>query len=191
MIILNGTKTIPIVCQQPKRLSVACNQVGQVGDSVSPTRPIVAGCHVGQWLLIVGPPNIRLIMAKVIAGIAREEEVRVLDCGNMLDWFQIQMYLHDKPEALRRVSVEQANSCPEALQQLETMPSIAAPFVVLHLLYPFYNDDRMIKTRKKLLQGCLENLNRLEQFAGGAGTLEKIGYFEGSLSIQLFDNRSQ
>jgi hypothetical protein len=73
-----------------KRLSVSCNQIGQVGDSVSPTRPIVACGHVGQWLLIVGPNTIRPILANVIAGLAIEEPVRVLDDGpwrnRIFDW---------------------------------------------------------------------------------------------------------
>ncbi len=68
-----------------KRLSVSCNQVG-------------------HWLLLVGPNTIRPILANVIAGLAIEEPVRVLDCGRMLNGIEISMNLRDRPEALERVS---------------------------------------------------------------------------------------
>jgi hypothetical protein len=54
------------------------------------------------------------------------------------------------------------------LKALEDTPSIAAPFVVLNLLHPFYNDSLVIATRKRLLRECLEHLNRLSKTAGGA-----------------------
>jgi hypothetical protein len=131
-----------------KRLSVSLNQVG-------------------HWLLLVGPNTIRPILAKIIAGLAIEEPVRVLDCGRMLNGIEISMNLRDRPEALDRVSFTRASSCPEVLKVLEDTPSIAVPFVVLNLLHPFYNDSLVIATRKRLLKECLGHLNRLSKTAGG------------------------
>jgi hypothetical protein len=40
--------------------------------------------HTGQYILLVGPKMIRHLMTTVIAGLAENEEVRVLDCGNTI-----------------------------------------------------------------------------------------------------------
>jgi hypothetical protein len=48
------------------------------------------------------------------------------------------------------------------------MPAVPEPFVVLDLLNTFYDGSVKIGERKRLLQGCLENLERLVQNAGGA-----------------------
>jgi hypothetical protein len=140
----------------------------------SPKRLTVSGNQVGKWLLIIGPRSIRHIMMNVIAGIAEQENVNVLDGGNspengdgQFDPYQVGWLLRDKPEAYARINLMRAANCYQVLALLEQTPSMPVPFVVLDLLNTFYDHSVKIGERKRVLQGCLENLNRLEQFAGG------------------------
>jgi hypothetical protein len=53
------------------------------------------------------------------------------------------------------------------LALLEQIPSMPVPFVILDLLHTFYDHTVKIEERKRLLRGCLENINRLARSAGG------------------------
>jgi hypothetical protein len=148
--ILEAKFTLP---KKPARLTVTCDQVG-------------------KWLLIVGPHQVRHMMMTVIAGLAEHEPIRVLDGRNSpenehVDWLEIAQLLRGKPNALDRISIRRANSCYQVLRLLERTSSTAVPFVVLDLLNTFYDESVKIGERKRLLRGCLENLNRLEKCAGG------------------------
>jgi len=145
---------ITMSASPPKKLTVSCNQVG-------------------KWLLIIGPRSIRYIIMNVIAGIAEQENVNVLDGGNspetgdgQFDPYQVGWLLRDKPEAYARINLAQAANCHQVLALLEQTPSMPVPFVVLDLLNTFYDHSVKIGERKRLLQGCLENMNRLEKCAG-------------------------
>jgi hypothetical protein len=159
---------------QAHRIVIPCptgmlrdGQVGQIGDSMSPKRPIVACGRVGQWMLIVGPHSIQNMLMDVIAGIAEQENVNVLDGGNFFEAFRVTWQLRKDPEAFSRINLRRAVSCHQMLSLLENTPSIASPFVVLDLLNTFYDVSVKFRERKQLLRGCLENLGRLEKYAGG------------------------
>jgi hypothetical protein len=182
-------KIIPKRWQEPKLLAVTCDQAGQVGDAVSPTRPIVACGHVGQWLLIVGPRSVRHIMMKTIAGIAQEENVNVLDGGGQFDAYSMSWLLQGKPEAIARINLRRAENCYQVLALLEGTPSLPVPFVVLELLNTFYDFVVKIEERKRLLQGCLEQLERLEQYAGGVVSVSppKVPSKEKSMLFKMIE----
>jgi len=143
-------------------------------DHVSPktARPVVACNQVGKWLLIVGPHSVRQLMMKVIAGLAEKEPVRVVDAGafvtsKQLDYLEIAQHLRGKPGALERIEIGKPSSPHQVLMLLERTPCSAIPFVVLDLLNTFYETSVKFGERKRLLRGCLENLNRMEKYAGG------------------------
>ena len=151
--------------------------------TVSVPTGILLDGQAGQLLLIVGPRTIRDIMMKVIAGIAEQEAVNVLDGGcspengdSQFDAAHVGWLLRDTPEAFARINLVQAANCSQVLALLEQVPSMPVPFAVLDLLNTFYDHTvtcacgtgaGKIGERKRLLQGCLENINRLSRSAGG------------------------
>ena len=148
------------------------SNLGNSGDSRSSIQRIAAYGQVGQWSLVIGPHSIRHVMMNLIAGLAEQEPVRVLDGGASLEerqlgWLEVAHLLRNLPNAIDRVSMRQAFSCYEMLFILENTASTAVPFVVLDLLKPFYDESVKIGERKRLLRGCLKNLGRLEKYAGG------------------------
>ena len=153
-------------------------KTGQTGKAIShwyasdseipsPIRCVCDG-QAGQWLLIVGPHSIRHMMMTVIAGLAEHEPVRVLDGGNQFDAYQIARFVRGSPTCLERIKVSRAFSCYQVLTLLENTPSVAEPFVVLDMLNTFYDESVKIWERKRLLRKCLDNLGRLQRYAGGA-----------------------
>jgi hypothetical protein len=152
------------------------------GKPIPPGHPdglghlVVDPCsQAGQWMLIVGPSSIRPILMRMIAGLAEQAPVRVLDGGYYLKRegsqfgeFELAHLLHGKPQALARVAMARASSCQQMLTLLKNTPSRPKPFVVLGLLNPFYDLSVKYEERKRLLKGCLEHLDRLAKAAGGA-----------------------
>lgn len=64
----------------------------KIGESAFPKRLVVTSLpkmlredRADQLLLVIGPRSIQRMMMKVIAGLADEEQVRVLDAGNQFD----------------------------------------------------------------------------------------------------------
>ena len=142
--------------------------VGNSGDSRSSIQRIAAYGQVGQWVLVIGPHSIRHVMMNLIAGLAEQELVRVVDGGAspdqaQLDWLEVAEFLRNVPHAIDRITIRQAASCYEMLSVLENTESTAVPFVVMDLLKPFYDESMVFQERKRLLRGCLKNLGRLEK----------------------------
>jgi hypothetical protein len=124
--------------------------------------------RTGNWLLVMGPRKIVPTLLKMTARLAEEGPVRVVDCGNVYDVYQVGCAVHhDTMEVLDRVKVSQAYTCHQVLTILESLSSETVPFVVLDLLRTFNDEFVWIEERKRLLRKCLTHLDRLEKAAGG------------------------
>ncbi len=123
--------------------------------------------RTGNWLLVVGPRKIVPTLLKMIARLAEAGPVRVVDCGNLYDVYQVGCAARGRLDVLERVKVSQAYSCHQVLTMLEKLPAEPVPFVILDLLKMFYDPFVWAEDRKRLLRKCLTHLDRLEKTAGG------------------------
>jgi hypothetical protein len=121
----------------------------------------------GNWLLVMGPRAICPTLLMMIARLAEEEPVRVVDGGNHFNVYPLARAVGGRTEILERIQVSRAFSCHQMLATLESLSSEPVPFVVLDLLRTFYDQNVWAGERKRLLRLCLAHLDRLEKFAGG------------------------
>ena len=126
----------------------------------------------GGWILLVGPASLNTALLQGLAHFAIPElqahpGVRVLDGGNRFNAFTVARAARGRPEVLARISVARAFTCFQVQALLESTPASAGPFVVLDLLRTFYDESVQAGERKRLLRACVQQLERLEQAAGG------------------------
>jgi hypothetical protein len=120
-----------------------------------------------RWILLIGSHSIKHILLNIISGLAISGPVRVLDGGNMLDGFERMMQVKGASFELDRIFLSRAGSCCQLLKLLEEMQSISTPFVVVDLLAKFYEETTNMGEKRLIMQRCLENLDRLQKYAGG------------------------
>ena len=123
--------------------------------------------RIGNWLLVVGARAIIPTLLRMTGRLAEAGKVRVVDCGNLYDPYQVRGAARGGLDVLRRIKVSNAHSCHELLTTLERLTLEAVPFVVLDMLRPFSNEFVEICERKRLMRKCLTHLDRLEKAAGG------------------------
>jgi len=123
--------------------------------------------RIGNWLLVGGPHAIVPTLLKMTGRLAEAGPVRVVDCGNVYDPFQVGGAVHGGLDVLGRVKVSDAYTCHQLLTTLESLTLEPVPFVVLDILRPFSNEFVEICERKRLLSKCMTHLDRLEKTAGG------------------------
>ncbi len=130
----------------------------------------------GHWLLMEGTRVIRPVMMNAIARVAMQEEVTVLDGARLYHAATVTLLVNGSREAVKRVHVIRADTCQQMAALLEECPAVLVPFIVLDLLHPFRDVCIHMPERRKLLQACLDNLDRLAGLAGGmvSITLEKV-----------------
>ena len=122
---------------------------------------------IGKWLLAVGPRAILPTLLKMTGRLAEAGPVRVVDCGNVYDPYQVgRGVLRNGLEVLGRVRVSDAHTCHQVLITLKRQTLEPAPIIVLDMLRPFCNEFVEIGERKRLLRQCLTHLDRLEKTAG-------------------------
>src|SRR5512136_478776 len=116
----------------------------------------------GHWLLVMGPASITPTLLKMILRLAEAGPVRVIE-GWALEYSPIMQWQarRVKQEILDRVRVSSANSCRDLLDILDCLPASPEPFIVLNLLAMFSDPFLWVGERRKILERCLWNLDRL------------------------------
>jgi len=122
----------------------------------------------GSFILLVGPRSLNASMLTAIARLGEHGSLRILDGGNRFNAYSVARQAQGRPEILDRITVSRAFTCYQVLSLLESTPATQSPFVVLDLLNTFYDESVQAGERKRLLEGCIAHLKRLEQAAGGA-----------------------
>jgi hypothetical protein len=125
----------------------------------------------GSFILLVGPRSLNTTLLNLVARLGERLPVRVLDGGNRFNVYSVARQAAGRPEVLARITVSRAFTCYQVLSLLESTPATACPFVVLDLLNTFYDESVHAGERKRLLQGCISHLHRLERAAGGVVSL--------------------
>jgi len=124
--------------------------------------------HPSKWLLLVGPRSTRTTMMALIARLAEQGTVRVMDSGNQFDGYRISRLLAGRTLSLRQISLSRMFTCYQVLASLERAVGFPAPFIFLDFLHTFYDESISFAARRRLLERCIPNLDRLCRPAGGA-----------------------
>jgi len=111
----------------------------------------------------------------IAAELALHGPVTVLDGGNRFQAYRIAHLLRRRTTAgvdaaARRLFIRRAFTCYQMLALLENTPSLAQPYLILDLLGTFYDDHVPDREAARLLDGCLQHIHRLCQFAPVAVT---------------------
>lgn len=124
----------------------------------------------GQFTLVVLPRGAAGLMLRAAARLACRGPLRVLDCGNCFNTYQVALELRrlgaDPLEAaLERIRAARAFTCYQALTLLETSPALPTPTLVLDLLGTFRDESVALPERRRLLRGAIDHLQRLAEVA--------------------------
>ncbi len=105
--------------------------------------------------------------AILIAGLARQGPVTVLDCGNRFAAYrlmqELRLRLPNPMPAILRVYVRRAFTCYQVQTLLGGTPSRAQPHILLDLLSTFYDENVSLPEAHRLLESCLRQVERLNQ----------------------------
>lgn len=133
-----------------------------------PCRGEAAG-RPGLVALLASPRSDELLLT-LAAHLAWRGAVRVLDGGNRFNAYRLARALArlqraDPQPALERVTIARAFTCYQMAALLNETPGGCQPVLVADLLDTFYDQSAFLVERRRLLQGCLDDLTRLSREA--------------------------
>lgn len=104
-------------------------------------------------------------VAALSAELALRGSVTVLDGGNCFPFYRFARLVRSKTFegaiALKRLFIRRAFTCYQMLELLESTPALDQPYLVLDPLATFYDEQVPEREVRRLLDGCLAQLNRL------------------------------
>lgn len=102
---------------------------------------------------------------QVMAELAVRGPLTVLDGGNHFPAYHmirlIRNRIPDPTSALQHTFVRRAFTCYQMLALLEGIPALPQPYILLNLLATFYDEQIPIQEVRRLLDGCLHEIERL------------------------------
>ncbi len=109
------------------------------------------------------------------AQLALRGPVSVLDGGNRFQAYRVAQLLRrgtvDLNTAARRLSIRRAFTCYQMLALLQDTPALRQPYLILDLLASFYDEHVPLPEVCRLLEACLQQLERLRRIAPVVVTL--------------------
>ncbi len=127
----------------------------------------------GRLLVLAAAHAAGASMLELAARLAQRGPLRVLDGGNRFNAYIVARCLRrlyasssgpaDLPQALGRIRVARAFTCYQMTAMLEQAPESASPVLVVDFLNTFYDESVPLAERRRLLEICLEHLERLSQ----------------------------
>ncbi|MEA3351014.1 MAG: hypothetical protein U9Q82_10365, partial [Chloroflexota bacterium] len=124
----------------------------------------------GQLHVVIASRSLRRkLMTHLIAGLALDGPVRVLDGGNCFNGRGLARHLRRESRSfylpLKRVQISRAFTCYQMTDLLQATPPLPAPTMVLDLLTTFYDESVPITERSRLLDEALSRIQTLSQQA--------------------------
>jgi hypothetical protein len=114
-----------------------------------------------------GPDYMALL--KLTAVLSLQSSVRVLDCGNRFDVYQIARLVRRQTpqvmETLDRISVARAFTCYQVVTLVEQTAVTPEPKIVIDLLSTFYDENVSIAEGYRLLNIVLGRLQEIRRLA--------------------------
>jgi hypothetical protein len=104
-------------------------------------------------------------LLKLTAVLSLRGSVRVLDCGNRFDVYEVARLVRRQTpqvtETLERISVARAFTCYQVVSLLEDTAAAPEPTVVIDLLATFYDENVAVGEIQRLLYLVLGRLQKL------------------------------
>lgn len=129
----------------------------------------------GALTVVCAPHAAREPVSRLTAELALQGSVTVLDGGNRFQPYRVAQFLRQKTpdvnQVSKRIFIRRAFTCYQMLALLENTPSLRQPYIILDLLATFYDDHVPTHEARRLLDGCLCQVERLGQFAPVVVTL--------------------
>ena len=123
----------------------------------------------GSMIVICAPRAANGPASNIIAELAIRGAVTILDGGNRFQPFHVTHLLREKTvdinNAAKRIFIRRAFTCYQMLALLESTPALKQPYILLDLLATFYDDHVSAQEAGRLLDSCLQQVERLGQFA--------------------------
>lgn len=125
--------------------------------------------------VVYAPGAARETISRLTAALALRGQVTVLDGGNRFQPYHVAQLLRQKTvrvdSAAKNIFIRRAFTCYQVLALLEGTPALRQPCLVLDLLATFYDEHVSEREARRLLAGCLRELERLCQGAPVVVTL--------------------
>ena len=127
----------------------------------------------GDLLLILAPHAGGAIMWELVARLACQGAIRLLDGGNRFDVYKCNLAVGqalggrtgDLPAVLEPIRLSRAFTCYQVVALLKSTPAEPVPTLVLDLLSTFYDENVSTEESLRLLQECVVHLRRLSRLA--------------------------
>jgi hypothetical protein len=127
----------------------------------------------GRLLLVIAPRAGGAIMLDLIARLACRGPLRLLDGGNCFDVYRcnqaiartLQGQKDQLPAVLERIQLARAFTCYQMVALLKQTSDRPIPTLVLDLLSTFYDESVPRAESRRLLQGCIVQVQRLNNLA--------------------------
>jgi hypothetical protein len=104
-------------------------------------------------------------ISELIAELALRGPVTVLDGGNCFPAYRLlrllRLRVQDPTEMAKRVFVRRAFTCYQIVALLEGTPALPQPYLLLDPFATFYDEQIPLPEVRRLLEGCLRQLERL------------------------------
>jgi hypothetical protein len=161
----------------------------------------------GNLLLVVAPHAGGAIMLDLIARLAGRGPLRILDGGNHLDVYALNLAVcrvliaggDGQPgsptgvrtrrglrEVLERIHLARAFTCYQLVALLKDTPAEETPTLVLDLLATFYDESVPLAESRRLLRSCVFQLSRLNRAAPVAVSVRPGAPVEGRSELLEF-----
>jgi hypothetical protein len=148
------------------------------GAIVEPQRAALLNPIPGNLLLVVAPRAGGAILLDLAARLARRGPLRLLDGGNRLDVYALNLAVAraldrggpggspgSLREVLERIQLARAFTCYQLVALLRDTPAAGTPTIVLDLLATFYDESVPAVESRRLLRTCIVHLARLNRAA--------------------------
>ena len=136
---------------------------------------ILPALYPGSLVVVFARHAAKDEISHIIAKLALQGSVTVLDGGNRFQAYQIAHLLRKHTTNVDPISqhlfIRRAFTCYQMLALLEDTPATRQPYLILDLLSTFYDEHVKPHEAHRLLEACLNQINRLCQFAPMAITL--------------------
>ena len=120
-------------------------------------------------MLVIAPNAARTAMLDLAAQLAAHGSLRVLDGGNQFNVYPVARsicrHTPDLNAALQRIFLSRAFTCYQMAVMLNEAAAAPVPTLALDLLATFYDENVTLVESQRLLQGCLDQLQRISQQA--------------------------
>jgi hypothetical protein len=130
---------------------------------------ILSTLHTNSLTVVCAPHAAREQVSALVAELALHGSLTVLDGGNRFQPYRVAKLLREQTtqadSASKRLFIRRAFTCYQMLALLEDTPALRQPYILLDLLASFYDDHINEHEARRLLEACLNQVERLHQAA--------------------------